>query len=87
MKQIFQIAVILMAIGLAFLIGIFAGNLMAAAIGFVLIGMGVTILVADKGYKSRAVIYMWIAIIIIDAVLLGLQYLVKDLHVNLFPIA
>jgi hypothetical protein len=79
MKQLYIIVIILIGIALPFLYSFFLGNFTAAAIGIVLIGAAINIVMFDQDVESRSILYMWIAIIIITAVLLGLQSLLPKI--------
>jgi len=73
MKQLYCIVFTIIAISLPFLFSFFVGNYTATAIGMILIGTAANIVMLDMKAKSRSMVYMWIAIIIIIAVLLGVQ--------------
>ena len=74
------ITLILVITGLIFLATLFLHNYTAAAIGLLLIGGAITLKVMlDSKRQSKALWYMWIAICVIIAVLLGIQYIIPKI--------
>ncbi len=68
-----KIVIGIAVVGFAFLISFFANNYTGAAIGLVMIGAAITLKVmVDNGRPSKALWYMWIAILVIVLFLLGL---------------
>lgn len=70
---------ILIIIGIIFSFALFFNNYTAVAIGLVFIGIGATIkIMINMKQHSKAIWYMWIAIIILVLFLLGLgEYIPK----------
>ncbi|MFH2030739.1 MAG: hypothetical protein ABIJ40_09015 [Bacteroidota bacterium] len=84
MKDIIKIAIGFIILGILFILGIFVNNFLAASIGLFFVGVGANLIMFSQNAKSRSMIYMWVVILILIAVLLGLQYLIKDLSINVF---
>lgn len=83
MKKIQQICLALIILGIVFFLwGVF-NNLAISVFGLIIFGAGINLLMFDSKAKSRSMIYMWIAIILLSLVLLGLQYLIKDIKIGL----
>lgn len=68
------IIIILIIISLPFLFSFFIGNYTATAIGLVILGASINMIMFEQEAKSRSMLYMWIAFILIIAVLLGVPY-------------
>jgi hypothetical protein len=79
MKSLHWIVIILFLIASPFLAAFFWENYTAAAIGVVFVGIAGNIIMYDLGAKSRSMVYMWIAIILIIAVLLGIEYILPKI--------
>jgi len=73
MKQLYTMVLVVMLISFPFLFSFFVGNYTATAIGIVILGGAITIIMYDQNAKSRSMVYMWIAIIILIAALLGIS--------------
>lgn len=82
-KTLDWIVIGIIVISLPFLFAFFFQNYTATAIGLTLIGGAITLKVMiDMRRYSKALWYMWIAIIIINAVLLGIQYILPKISFN-----
>lgn len=79
MKPLYKIVIIILLIATPFLAAFFWRNYTAAAIGVVFVGIAGNILMYDLEAKSRSMIYMWVAIIFIVAVLLGIEYILPSI--------
>ena len=71
MKNSDKVAWVLLILGIVFIGALFYENFTATAIGLVMLGCGVSLLLYDKKTKSKATWYIWLAIIIIILFLLG----------------
>ncbi len=79
MKTTDKIVIGIISISLPFLFALFFSNYTATSIGIVILGAGITIKFFDTGSRSKAIWYMWIAIILIVCVLLGIQYVIPNI--------
>lgn len=72
---------ILGVIGLLFIFTIFLNNYTATAIGLFLIGCAITLklFTLKKRPSPKTILYIWIVIIILIAVLLGIQYVIPKI--------
>jgi len=66
-------------ISLPFLLSFFWDNFTGTAIGLTILGGAMTIKLFDLKVKSKAIWYMWIAIIIVIAFLLGMGYIIPKI--------
>ena len=69
----------LVILSLPFIAAVFFQNFTATSIGLVILGGGITIKMFDMKIRSKAIAYMWIAIILIISVLLGIQYIIPKI--------
>ena len=82
-KALDKIVIGIIIIALPFIFAFFWKNYTATAIGLTLIGLAVTLkIMIDSKKQSKALWYMWIAIIIINAILLGIEYIIPKISFN-----
>ena len=78
-----KIVIGIILIALPFLFAFFWNNFTASAIGVTMIGVAATLkIMIDGKRQSKAIWYMWIALIIIDTFLLGIEYILPKLTFN-----
>lgn len=77
-----QIVGVLLIISILFIFSFFMGNYTGTAIGLVMFGSALSLKMFDMEVKSRAMIYMWVAIIVMISVLLGTEYLLPKISIN-----
>lgn len=77
-----KITISVAIISLPFLLSFFWKNYTGTAIGLTILGSAITIKLYDLKIRSKAIWCMWIAIIVINCVLLGIEYILPKISFN-----
>lgn len=80
MKNTDKIVIGILLVGFVFLSSFFFNNYTGASIGLVLIGGAITLKMLDMKIRSKAIWYMWIAILVVVLFLLGLGSVIPKIN-------